>query len=209
MTAVTSHHRRALTVRSRGTRRADYQDAMNRTVGLLLVAVCVVVPVTTAPAQSRPVTFLRPMPRPVTSPASYASSLPSVTPAGVGDTTIKGGRPVLSFALATVTGAAGAVIGYGTGLIVFGCSDEGAYCEGGPDNMDVMLGVTGIVLGAAAGAHLGGLRRESAGRWLPTIAATAAGLLPMAFGSHQGASVALVLTPVAAAAADHMFRRKR
>ena len=49
------------------------------------------------------------------------------------------------------------------------CSDEGPTCGSGPDNGEYAAAYAGMSLGAATGAHLGGLRRDSKGSFLASL----------------------------------------
>jgi hypothetical protein len=116
-----------------------------------------------------------------------------------------------SIPLAAVLGVGGLVVGYGSGLVLLGCQDESSGCESAPDNSEYALAALGLALGASMGAHHGGRRAKSEGdRWI-TIAAAAAGALPLIIGSASDndtlilGSTALSIT--AAVGTDHFVRR--
>jgi hypothetical protein len=81
----------------------------------------------------------------------------------------------LSAALAFV----GAAVGYGAGDVGLDCSDEGPSCGRGPDNAEYLTTFAGIALGAASGAHVGGMRHDSRGSLPATLAGAAVGALPL------------------------------
>ena len=118
-----------------------------------------------------------------------------------------------SIPLSALMGVAGTVLGYGSGLVLLNCQDESSSCLTGPDNAEYGLAALGLAVGSAAGAHFGGLRATSKGdRWL-TLAAAAAGALPMIVGSaSDNAGLILgsaALSVTAAVATDHLARRPR
>ncbi|HYH78191.1 MAG TPA: hypothetical protein VEX86_00290 [Longimicrobium sp.] len=119
-----------------------------------------------------------------------------------------------SVPLSALLGTAGGVLGFGLGFVLLNCSDEGRDCASGPDNAEYLAGATGLALGAATGAHFGGLRRDSKGHYGLTLLGAAVGTLPLVFVNKEGdvsaaALVSLAAAPAGAALVDHLARRPR
>lgn len=121
-----------------------------------------------------------------------------------------------SAALGMAAGAGGFLLGGN----LLGCSDDGPECEHAPDNAEYWIGGgTGLVVGSAVGAYLGGLRSDSRGRITATLAGAFIGATPLLFdkifggyhGEHPSALtyVGIVTTPVGAAFANYLFRVPR
>jgi len=115
--------------------------------------------------------------------------------------------------LSALMAVGGAILGYGSGLVLLNCADESPHCETGPDDAEVGLAALGLALGASTGAHYGGRRAGSKGARWTTFAAAAAGVLPMLVGNvHEHNELTLVsagLSITAAVATDHFVRRPR
>jgi len=116
--------------------------------------------------------------------------------------------------LSAVMGFAGGAIGYAAGFVLLDCSDEGRSCTHGPDNAEYITAATGLALGAAAGAHLGGRRADSKGSLGYTLLGAAAGALPLVFVNTEGeldaaSAVGIVTAPLGAVLADYFIRRPR
>ncbi|HET7463645.1 MAG TPA: hypothetical protein VFJ82_20490 [Longimicrobium sp.] len=125
-------------------------------------------------------------------------------------------RPHLyaSIPLSALLGVAGSVLGYGVGFVLLDCDDESPSCGQGPDNAEYFTAAAGLALGAAAGAHLGGLRRDSRGSLGLTLLGAAAGALPMVLVSREGDAdtaslVSLAAAPAGAVLVDYLVRRPR
>jgi hypothetical protein len=117
----------------------------------------------------------------------------------------------LSLALAFGGGAAGYFLGMG----VLGCSEDGPRCAHGFSNAEYVTSAAGIALGAAAGAHVGGLRRNSRGRLGVTLLGAAAGTLPLLLADKRSDQVdgatrlSIAAAPLAAVVADYLVRAPR
>ena len=96
-------------------------------------------------------------------------------------------KPHLQYSVPlTLLGAfAGGAAGYGAGFVGLDCSDEGADCANGFDNAEYATLYAGAVLGAAAGAHFGGLRKDSAGNFLATVGGAAVGGIPILLANKE------------------------
>lgn len=108
----------------------------------------------------------------------------------------------------------GMVIGYGAGLSVLGCQDESRGCDHGPDNAEYATAYLGLALGAATGAHWGGKRRDSIGRFWTTLGGAALGALPILIApkddDQTGAYVGSLAGGTAGAVlVDYLVRRPR
>jgi hypothetical protein len=116
--------------------------------------------------------------------------------------------------LSAVMGFAGGALGYAAGLQLLGCSDEGTHCQHGPDNAEYYTAAGGLAIGAAAGAHLGGLRRNSKGSLPLTLLGAAAGTLPLVFVNKEGeldtaSAVSIAAAPLGAVLVDYFARKRR
>jgi hypothetical protein len=166
--------------------------------------------------------FAQPVRGPVVAPPHFArleTPRPTVTPvdpyAGIA-VRAEDSRPHLYYSvpLATALGLGGMVLGYGAGLTAFGCEDESAPCAHGPDDFEYTLAYTGLALGAAAGAHLGGKTPDSKGNFWATLGGAALGALPLLIarkdddqtGAYLGGMVGAT---AGAALADYLVRRPR
>jgi hypothetical protein len=125
-------------------------------------------------------------------------------------------RPHLyaSVPLAALLGVGGMIIGYGQGLVLFDCQDEAPSCARGPDDFEYMLAYAGLTVGAAAGAHRGGERRDSKGSFWATLGGAALGALPVLLAPRDddqtGAFVGSMVGGTAGAAlVDYLVRRPR
>lgn len=125
-------------------------------------------------------------------------------------------RPHLyrSVPLSALMGAAGGVLGYGLGFVLLDCSDEGSECNHGPDNAEYYTAAAGLALGAAAGAHFGGLRRDSQGSLGLTLLGAAIGALPLVIVNKEGdldtaSALSLATAPAGAVLVDYLARRPR
>ena len=119
-----------------------------------------------------------------------------------------------SVPLAAALGVGGMVVGYGAGLALFECQDEASGCAFGPDDFEYTLAYTGVVLGAATGAHLGGKRRDSKGSFWATVGGAAIGALPILLApkddDQTGAYVGSIVGGTAGAVlVDYLVRRPR
>lgn len=146
--------------------------------------------------------------------APYAA--PAIDPAGDFAEQVPASKPHLYFSapLSALMGVAGAVLGYGSGLVLMNCSDEGANCETGPDHGEYYLGATGLALGAASGAHFGGRRRDSVGNFGSALLGAAVGTLPVVLANKQNdmgsvSLVSLVAAPAGAVLMDYLVRKPR
>ncbi|MFL5386563.1 MAG: hypothetical protein ACJ8GN_28940 [Longimicrobiaceae bacterium] len=111
-------------------------------------------------------------------------------------------------------GVGGMVLGYGAGLVVFDCQDEAPGCARGPDDFEYTLAYTGLALGAATGAHLGGKTRDSKGSFWATLGGAAVGALPVLIApkddDQTGAYVGSIVGGTAGAVlVDYLMRRPR
>lgn len=95
------------------------------------------------------------------------------------------GRPALSAPLALGLGFVGAGAGLVFGYKALGCSDDGAFCSRGGSDAEYTTLAVGMAVGAAAGAHLGGMRRDSRGRLLHTLVAAGVGAIPVLFAHPE------------------------
>lgn len=125
-------------------------------------------------------------------------------------------RPHLyaSIPLSALLGLAGSVLGYGAGFVLLDCDDESSTCGQGPDNAEYYTGAAGLALGAAMGAHYGGLRRDSRGSVGLTLLGAAAGTLPLLLTPKDGDAdvtslVSLAAAPAGAVLVDYLVRRPR
>jgi hypothetical protein len=131
------------------------------------------------------------------------------------DSTLQRGRFWVSLPLATLFGAVAFVAGGIGGYAAFKCHGEGnQYCAGSSDNADYLSGLVISTFGTTLGAHLGGVRRESQGKWLPTLAAAAAPIvvhMVMLDGSRRDTSGQglVILSPILAALVDYQIRKPR
>jgi len=119
-----------------------------------------------------------------------------------------------SIPLSALMGVAGAVLGYGAGFVLLDCDDESSTCNQGPDNAEYYTAAAGLVLGAATGAHVGGLRRDSRGSVGLTLLGATAGALPLVLASKEGDAdvaslVSLAAAPAGAVLVDYLVRRPR
>jgi hypothetical protein len=119
-----------------------------------------------------------------------------------------------SVPLAAVLGVGGMVLGYGAGLTLFDCEDESPGCAHGPDDFEYTLAYTGLALGAATGAHLGGKTHGSKGSFWATLGGAVIGALPILIApkddDQTGALVGSMAGATAGAAlADYLVRRPR
>ncbi len=117
-------------------------------------------------------------------------------------------------ALGTLAGVSGYTLG-GDQLI---CPGNGNICS---RDSEYWIGAsTGLIIGSTVGAYFGGLRQDSRGRFLPTLAGATLGASPLLLdkllGNDDDSSspsamtwVSFVTAPVAAALANHMFRAPR
>jgi hypothetical protein len=116
--------------------------------------------------------------------------------------------------LALLLGTQGMLLGYGVGLTAFGCEDESAGCSTGPDDFEYILAYSGLTLGAAAGAHWGGLTHQSRGSFWPTAGGAALGAVPLLFGPRDEDTNAMwigsmLAAPAGAVIMDYLIRRPR
>jgi hypothetical protein len=119
-----------------------------------------------------------------------------------------------SVPLAAALGVGGMVLGYGAGLTVFGCEDESPGCAHGPDDFEYALAYTGLALGAATGAHIGGKTHDSRGSFWATLGGATIGALPILLApkddDQTGAWVGSMAGATAGAAlVDYLVRRPR
>jgi len=123
-------------------------------------------------------------------------------------------RLYYSVPLAAVLGVGGMVLGYGAGMVVFDCQDEAPGCTGAPDDFEYTLAYTGLALGAATGAHIGGKTHDGKGNFWATLGGAAIGALPILLApkddDQTGAWVGSMAGATAGAAlADYLVRRPR
>lgn len=123
-------------------------------------------------------------------------------------------RVYQSAPLAALLGVGGMILGYGSGLGLFGCQDEAPACRTGPDDFEYTLAYTGLVIGAAQGAHIGGTTRDGRGSFWATLGGAAAGALPLLLAPKDddqvGAYVgSMVGATAGAVAVDYLVRRPR
>jgi hypothetical protein len=125
-------------------------------------------------------------------------------------------RPHLYYSvpLAAALGTGGMILGYGAGLVLFDCQDEAPGCARGPDDFEYTLAFTGLALGAATGAHLGGKTHDSKGSFWATLGGAALGALPLLIApkddDQTGAYVGSMAGATAGAAlVDYLVRRPR
>jgi hypothetical protein len=116
--------------------------------------------------------------------------------------------------LSALMGVGGAVLGYGLGFVLLDCSDEGSECNQGPDNAEYYTAATGLALGSAIGAHVGGLRRDSRGSFALTLLGAVAGALPLVLVNKEGeldtaSALSLAAAPAGAVLVDYLARRPR
>lgn len=116
--------------------------------------------------------------------------------------------------LSALMGVGGAILGYGLGFVLLDCSDEGSDCNQGPDNAEYYTAATGLALGSAVGAHLGGMRRDSRGSLGLTLLGAVAGALPLVFVNKEGeldtaSALSLAAAPAGAVLVDYLARRPR
>jgi len=142
-----------------------------------------------------------------------ASLLPASMDAARAQDPLPKSRLYYSLPASAALGVAGFAGGYGTGMVLLGCEDSSGTCETGPDDAEYKLAALGLAIGSAAGAHYGGRRGESKGDWWLTLAAAAAGALPLVFGD-AGDNAGLILASGglsvgAAVVTDHFVRRPR
>ena len=119
-----------------------------------------------------------------------------------------------SIPLSALLAFGGGVVGYGAGFVLLDCSDESPTCNHGPDNAEYFTAAAGVALGAATGAHLGGLRRDSRGSLGYTLLGAAAGALPLILAPKEGdvevaSLVSLAAAPAGAVLVDYLVRRPR
>jgi hypothetical protein len=142
-----------------------------------------------------------------------ASLLPASMEAARAQEPLPRSRLHYSAPLSAALGVAGLAAGYLTGVEVLDCQDAGDECATGPDGSEYGLAALGLAIGSAAGAHIGGKQGTSKGDpWL-TLAAAAAGALPLVLGD-PGDNNALTLiggglSIGGAVATDHFVRRPR
>jgi hypothetical protein len=153
--------------------------------------------------------------RPPNEPAS-ATVVLAADPSGQLARQVRLSEPHLyrSVPLSALLGLGGAVLGYGAGFILLNCSDEGSDCAHGPDNAEYYTSAAGLALGAAAGAHLGGLRRDSRGSFALTLLGAALGALPLVIVNKSGdldtaSALGLAAAPAGAVLVDYLVRRPR
>jgi hypothetical protein len=147
------------------------------------------------------------------------SAAPRLGPRGAADglaERLEPSRPHLyvSVPMAAALGVGGMLLGYGAGLTVFGCEDESPGCEHGPDDFEYALAYTGLALGAATGAHVGGKTRDGRGSFWATLGGAAIGALPILIApkddDQTGAWVGSMAGATAGAAlVDYLVRRPR
>jgi hypothetical protein len=125
-------------------------------------------------------------------------------------------RPRLYYSapLAAFMGVAGVVLGYGSGLGLLGCHDEASVCLIGPDDSEYLLAYTGLTIGAATGAHVGGKTRDSKGSVLATLGGAALGALPVLFAPRDDDAVGSYVSGIVGGTAgavllDYLVRRPR
>lgn len=147
---------------------------------------------------------------------SPSPALPAVDATGDFARQVQPSRPHLyaSMPLSALLGLGGAVLGYGAGFVLLDCSDEGSTCNNGPDNAEYLTAATGLALGAATGAHFGGLRRDSRGSLGLTLLGAFAGTLPLILAPKAGdvdtaSLVSLAAAPAGAVLVDYAARRPR
>jgi hypothetical protein len=121
-----------------------------------------------------------------------------------------------SVPLSAAMAFAGALAGYGIGFVALGCDDESSSCDRGPDNGEYIAAYTGMALGAAGGAHLGGLTHDSRGSFPATLAGAAVGALPLLLSDKSSdnaigtsAAVSLATSTASAVLIDYLIRRPR
>ena len=119
-----------------------------------------------------------------------------------------------SVPLAAALGFGGMVLGYGAGVVGLDCQDESPGCARGPDDFEYAMAYTGLALGAARGAHLGGKRRDSKGSFWATVGGAAVGALPILIApkddGQTGAYVGSIVGGAAGAVlVDYLVRRPR
>lgn len=142
-----------------------------------------------------------------------ASLLPASVEAARAQEPLPRSRLQYSAPLSAALGAAGLAAGYLTGVEVLDCQDASDECATGPDGSEYGLAALGLAIGSAAGAHVGGKTATSTGApWL-TLAAAAAGALPLVLGD-PGDNNALTLVGGGlsiggAVLVDHFVRRPR
>lgn len=141
-----------------------------------------------------------------------ADASPLLTPVEIQEP-LPRSRLYYSLPASAALGIVGMVAGYVTGIDVLDCEDSGDVCGSGPDNSEYLLAAVGLAVGSAAGAHLGGKRSTSKGDpWL-TLAAAAAGTLPLVLGdpgdNNALTAAGLGLSISAAVVTDHFVRRPR
>jgi len=158
---------------------------------------------------------------PVLPRAEFArlSAAPRLDERGAADGLVKRLQPspphlYYSVPLAAALGVGGMVLGYGAGLTVFGCEDESPGCTHGPDDFEYALAYTGLALGAATGAHVGGKTHGSKGSFWATLGGAAIGALPILLApkddDQTGAWVGSMAGATAGAAlVDYFVRRPR
>jgi hypothetical protein len=145
-----------------------------------------------------------------------ADAPPAADPTGEFARQAQLSRPHLyaSIPLSALLGLGGAVLGYGAGFVLLDCSDEGSDCGNGPDNAEYATAAAGLALGAAAGGHFGGLRRDSKGSLGLTLLGAFAGTLPLILAPKEGDAdaaslVSLAAAPAGAVLVDYLVRRPR
>lgn len=119
-----------------------------------------------------------------------------------------------SVPLSALGALVGGTIGYAAGFGALDCSDEGPRCGNGPDNAEFTTAWAGVALGAATGAHLGGLTHDSKGSFPLTLAGAAVGALPIlltdpASDVDTASLVSLVTGTAGAVIVDYAVRRPR
>jgi len=119
-----------------------------------------------------------------------------------------------SVPLSAALGVGGMLVGYAVGLGPFGCEDESPGCAHGPDDLEYTLAYTGLALGAATGAHLGGKTHDSKGSFWATLGGAALGALPILIApkddDQTGAYVGSIVGGTAGAVlVDYLVRRPR
>ncbi|HEU4560408.1 MAG TPA: hypothetical protein VFS20_21335, partial [Longimicrobium sp.] len=141
---------------------------------------------------------------------------PAIDPASSFAQQVPASKPHLyqSIPLSALLGLGGSVVGYGAGFILLDCSDEGPTCARGFDNAEYVTAAAGLALGATAGAHIGGKRRDSKGSFATTLLGAAVGALPVVFVDKEGevgtaSKLSLVLAPAGAVLMDYLVRRPR
>jgi hypothetical protein len=150
---------------------------------------------------------------PVLAPGSHATDAALLPLSMEAQEPLQKSNLLRSVPLSTVMGVGGGLVGFLSGLVLLDCQDGPPECGVGPDDSEIGLLALGLALGASTGAHYGGRRANSKGnRWL-TLAAAAAGTLPIIIGdvgsNNELTLIGAGLSISAAVATDHFVRRPR